>query len=68
MCAMVVESVAAGNEQTLQDARRVGGEAPGSVYVPKDAREFCGRIMHSCYMGRLLWLAHGHGSRRRHRQ
>ena len=27
------------------------GEPEGSEYVPTDARELCGRIMHTCYMG-----------------
>ena len=41
-----------GDEQVLFDARRVAGEDPNkSEYMPKDAREFCGRLFHTCYMG-----------------
>lgn len=27
------------------------GEPEDSDYVPSDAKEFCGRIFHTCYMG-----------------
>ena len=37
--------------QVIADARRIAGELEGSDYVPADARELCGRIMHTCYMG-----------------
>jgi Mg-chelatase subunit ChlD len=37
--------------QVITDARRIVGEPEGSEYVPTDARELCGRIMHTCYMG-----------------
>jgi hypothetical protein len=37
--------------QAIADARRITGEPEGSDYVPTDARELCGRIMHTCYMG-----------------
>jgi len=35
----------------IADARRIAGEPEDSEYVPKDPREFCGRIFHTCYMG-----------------
>ena len=35
----------------IADARRIAGEPEGSEYIPTDARELCGRIMHTCYMG-----------------
>ena len=35
----------------IPDARRIVGEPEGSDYVPTDARELCGRILHTCYMG-----------------
>ena len=35
----------------IADARRIAGEPEDSNYVPTDARELCGRIMHTCYMG-----------------
>jgi NAD+ synthase (glutamine-hydrolysing) len=37
--------------QVIADARRIAGEPEDSDYVPTDARELCGRIMHTCYMG-----------------
>jgi NAD+ synthase (glutamine-hydrolysing) len=47
-----MESVRRGSDaQVIADARRIVGEPEGSDYVPTDARELCGRIMHTCYMG-----------------
>jgi NAD+ synthase (glutamine-hydrolysing) len=37
--------------QVIADARRIAGEPEDSEYLPVDPREFCGRIMHTCYMG-----------------
>ncbi|KDE06383.1 hypothetical protein MVLG_03290 [Microbotryum lychnidis-dioicae p1A1 Lamole] len=51
MCLLVIKESALGNELVIQDARRIVGEKPDSEYVPVDAREFCGRIFHTCYMG-----------------
>lgn len=39
------------DEQVIADARRIVGEPEGTAYIPSDAREFCGRIFHTCYMG-----------------
>ncbi|KAL7006862.1 glutamine-dependent NAD(+) synthetase [Cystobasidiomycetes sp. EMM_F5] len=39
------------DKQVIADARRMTGEPEGSDYLPTDAREFCGRIFHTCYMG-----------------
>lgn len=39
------------DEQVIADARRIAGEPEDSSYVPTDAREFCNRIFHTCYMG-----------------
>lgn len=35
----------------IADARRVAGEPEDSTYAPTDAKEFCSRIFHTCYMG-----------------
>ncbi|SCV74870.1 BQ2448_7899 [Microbotryum intermedium] len=51
MCLLVVKESALGNELVIQDARRIVGEKADSDYVPVDAKEFCGRIFHTCYMG-----------------
>lgn len=48
MCQIVVAEVADGNEQVLEDVRRVVAEAD---YVPTDAAELAGRLLFSCYMG-----------------
>lgn len=39
------------DEQVIADARRIANEPDDSTYVPKDPREFAGRIFHTCYMG-----------------
>ncbi|KAF8265066.1 glutamine-dependent NAD synthetase with GAT domain-containing protein [Lactarius quietus] len=51
MCRLAVEAARTGNAQVIADARRIVGEPEGSEYVPTDARELCGRILHTCYMG-----------------
>lgn len=39
------------DELVITDARRIAGEPEDSSYIPTDAREFCNRIFHTCYMG-----------------
>lgn len=39
------------DEAVIADARSIVGEPVDSKYIPSDAREFCGRIFHTCYMG-----------------
>ncbi|KAG0140299.1 hypothetical protein CROQUDRAFT_718696 [Cronartium quercuum f. sp. fusiforme G11] len=50
MCLQVVKEARLGNVQVIEDARRIVGDS-SQDYVPLDAREFCGRIFHTCYMG-----------------
>ena len=45
----VVAAVAAGDEQVLQDVRKV--TRLGDDYVPTDPRQLCGLLLHTCYMG-----------------
>ncbi|KAI5478009.1 hypothetical protein MNV49_005701 [Pseudohyphozyma bogoriensis] len=51
MCKLVVKAAGEGNLQVIADARRIAGLPNDSTYIPKDAREYCGRIFHTCYMG-----------------
>ncbi|TFK71373.1 glutamine-dependent NAD(+) synthetase with GAT domain-containing protein [Pluteus cervinus] len=51
MCRLVAEAARRGDPQVISDARRMVGEPPDSDYVPTDAREFCNRVFHTCYMG-----------------
>jgi NAD+ synthase (glutamine-hydrolysing) len=51
MCRLVVQACQAGNEAVIADARRIAGEAPDSEWLPATPQEFCGRILHTCYMG-----------------
>ncbi|KAK1232129.1 glutamine-dependent NAD(+) synthetase [Marasmius sp. AFHP31] len=51
MCRLVSEAARRGDSQVIADARRIAGEPEDSGYVPSDAKEFCSRIFHTCYMG-----------------
>ncbi|KAI0732144.1 hypothetical protein C8Q72DRAFT_774915 [Fomitopsis betulina] len=51
MCRLVVDAAKNGDEQVIADARRIASEPEESSYIPTDAREFCNRIFHTCYMG-----------------
>ena len=50
MCQMVAKAAQAGNQQVIQDARRITGESEDSNYLPIDAREFANRVFYTCYM------------------
>ncbi|KAK4534762.1 hypothetical protein CDCA_CDCA02G0787 [Cyanidium caldarium] len=56
MCQLVARAARAGNTHVIREARRVVGEPvdppDGSTgYVPVDARELAGRLLHTAYMG-----------------
>lgn len=51
MCRLVADAANRGDIAVITDARRISGEPEDSTYVPVDAKEFCGRIFHTCYMG-----------------
>ncbi|GJJ11431.1 hypothetical protein Clacol_005664 [Clathrus columnatus] len=51
MCRLVAESANRADKQVIRDARRIVGEPEDSGYIPSDAREFCRRTFHTCYMG-----------------
>lgn len=51
MCQLVAQAATAGNQQVIDDARRIVGEDNGSDYLPTDPQEFASRILHTCYMG-----------------
>lgn len=48
MSRLVVEAVAANNQQVLQDVRRV---TRSPDYTPSDPKELTNRLLHTCYMG-----------------
>ena len=39
------------DKQVIADAGRMVGEHEDSGYIPSDPKEFCNRILHTCYMG-----------------
>ncbi|XP_062917773.1 glutamine-dependent NAD(+) synthetase isoform X2 [Mobula hypostoma] len=47
MCCQVCSAVSNGNQQVLEDARRIVNDPN---YTPKDPREFCRHIFTTCYM------------------
>ncbi|KAI9307602.1 hypothetical protein BJ944DRAFT_237726 [Cunninghamella echinulata] len=55
MCRLVVKEAQEGNQQVINDARRLvaGGNPDKDVsdYVPTDPREFANNIFYTCYMG-----------------
>ncbi|XP_055333203.1 glutamine-dependent NAD(+) synthetase-like isoform X2 [Paramacrobiotus metropolitanus] len=48
MCRQVCKAVERGDQQTLLDAQHIVGD---NDYVPANPEEFCGRILHTFYMG-----------------
>eukprot|EP01112_Ceratiomyxa_fruticulosa_P017654 TRINITY_DN5544_c0_g2_i1.p1 TRINITY_DN5544_c0_g2~~TRINITY_DN5544_c0_g2_i1.p1 ORF type:complete len:705 (+),score=141.82 TRINITY_DN5544_c0_g2_i1:93-2207(+) len=48
MTQLVVKECEEGNQQVIEDARRIVGD---EKYVPKDARELASRVLFTCYMG-----------------
>lgn len=51
MCRQVVKACHGGNEQALSDVRRICGEAEGSKWIPREAREVSSKLFVTCYMG-----------------
>lgn len=55
MCRLVVKESQEGNQQVINDARRLvaGGNPDKDVsdYIPTDPREFANNIFYTCYMG-----------------
>jgi NAD+ synthase (glutamine-hydrolysing) len=49
MALLVVEASSRGEVQVIADARRVVGA--DIDYIPKDPKEFCGRLFHTCFLG-----------------
>ncbi|MCJ1336887.1 glutamine-dependent NAD(+) synthetase [Bachmanniomyces sp. S44760] len=51
MCCLVTEAMRNANEQVIKDAKRIVGEPEDSEWQPADAKELCGRLFHTCFMG-----------------
>ncbi len=50
MCQLVMQEVQAGNQQVIQDIRRIVGATEDSHDLPRDARELAHHILYTCYM------------------
>uniref|UniRef100_A0A6A7G1H9 Glutamine-dependent NAD(+) synthetase n=4 Tax=Hirondellea gigas TaxID=1518452 RepID=A0A6A7G1H9_9CRUS len=48
MCSLIVKAVTNGEQQVLDDVRRIVSQ---KEYVPSDPRELCGLLFHTVYMG-----------------
>ncbi|XP_037102571.1 glutamine-dependent NAD(+) synthetase isoform X2 [Syngnathus acus] len=48
MCVLVCQAIENGNNQVLEDVRRLIGD---DTYFPQQPRELCGHIFTTCYMG-----------------
>ena len=51
MCHIVHKAVDDGEDQVINDLRRLCGEPAESKWLPKSAQEICNRIFSTCYMG-----------------
>ncbi|KAI4262615.1 MAG: hypothetical protein L6R42_002208 [Xanthoria sp. 1 TBL-2021] len=51
MCRLVVSAIEEGNEQVLQDARKIAAETDDSGWVPATPQELMNRIFCTTYMG-----------------
>ncbi|KAJ3226095.1 glutamine-dependent NAD(+) synthetase [Clydaea vesicula] len=51
MSALIVETIANGDLEVLADVRNVVFGDSNYNYTPVDAREFCGRLLNTCYLG-----------------
>ncbi|KAK1144354.1 glutamine-dependent NAD(+) synthetase [Aspergillus melleus] len=51
MCREVIKAVSEGNEQVIQDVRRLCAEPADSTWLPTTSQEVCNRIFHTSFMG-----------------
>jgi NAD+ synthase (glutamine-hydrolysing) len=51
MCRLVIEAVKEGNEQVINDVRRLCKEPEDSTWLPSTPQEVAGRLFHTCFMG-----------------
>ncbi|KAJ1675616.1 glutamine-dependent NAD(+) synthetase [Spiromyces aspiralis] len=51
MCNLVSEAAKRGDQQVIQDVRRIAELPLDSDYIPSCPRELAGRIFHTCFLG-----------------
>jgi NAD+ synthase (glutamine-hydrolysing) len=51
MCRLVIADCKRGEEQVIEDVRRICGEQEGSEWLPETPQELAGRIFHTSFMG-----------------
>ena len=49
MCRLVIEAVEAGNDQVIEDVKRLAKYEEGKI--PKTAQDLCNQLFHTIYMG-----------------
>lgn len=50
MCRLIYDAIQNGDEQVLQEVRRLASDE-NSEYVPNSAKELCGKLLFTCYLG-----------------
>lgn len=51
MCRLVMSALSDGNEQVIADVKRIAGPHHEEGWMPKDARELCGSLLSTLYLG-----------------
>lgn len=51
MCRIVMQAVEDGNEQVIQDVKRIAGGYEKEGWMPKSAQDLCHNTFHTLYMG-----------------
>ncbi|CAO2655649.1 Nn.00g044520.m01.CDS01 [Neocucurbitaria sp. VM-36] len=51
MCRLVMSALEEGNEQVKADVKRIAGPHHEEGWMPKDARELCGSLLSTLYLG-----------------
>jgi NAD+ synthase (glutamine-hydrolysing) len=51
MCKIVCDAAAKGEQQVIDDVRRITQEPKDSAYIPSDPTELASRLIHTAYMG-----------------
>ena len=63
MCRMVCEAISEGNEQVIEDVRRIQDKYGAREQLPKKPEELCSSILHTIYLGMEKQSSHETRSR-----
>lgn len=51
MCTLVIQAIKDGNEQVIEDVKRIAGPYEKDGWLPSSAQDLCNKIFHTIYMG-----------------